>query len=141
MQFLGQTHLIRIAVPSPEVTREELQRLFEAAYFNRFQVRLPEIRAVLVNLVTSVIGRRRGFSVGALVAGGGRRAGRSQRSIYIEGAWRAALVVARESLAPGDQIEGPAVVQQFDATTIVEPGAVASVDALGNLRIRPDGAA
>jgi N-methylhydantoinase A len=57
MQFRGQTHLIRIAIPSPAVTREELQALFETAYFARFQVRLPEIRAVLVNLVTSVIRR------------------------------------------------------------------------------------
>ena len=58
MQFRGQTHLIRIALPGADVSREELQALFEAAYFARFQVRLPEIRAVLVNLVTSVIGRR-----------------------------------------------------------------------------------
>ena len=36
---------------APDVTREELQALFEEAYFERFQVRLPEIRAVLVNLV------------------------------------------------------------------------------------------
>jgi N-methylhydantoinase A len=28
------------------------------------------------------------------------------------------------------------VVQQFDATTVIEPGAVATVDAIGNLRIR-----
>jgi N-methylhydantoinase A len=50
MQFRGQTHLIRIPVPRADVTREELQALFEAAYFRRFQVSLPEIRAVVVNL-------------------------------------------------------------------------------------------
>ena len=61
MQFRGQTHLIRVAFPRADVSREEMQALFEAAYFARFQVRLPEIRAVLVNLVTSVIGRRRAF--------------------------------------------------------------------------------
>ena len=67
MQFRGQTHLIRVTIPSPDVTREGLQSLFEDAYFARFQVRLPEIRAVLVNLVTSVIGRRTVFPVSALV--------------------------------------------------------------------------
>ncbi len=45
MQFRGQTHLIRVALPSPEIDRATLQELFEAAYFRRFQVRLPEIRA------------------------------------------------------------------------------------------------
>jgi N-methylhydantoinase A len=34
------------------------------------------------------------------------------------------------------RIEGPAVIQQFDATTVIEPGAVATFDAIGNLHIR-----
>ena len=58
MQFRGQTHLIRVALPSPPRPRDEMQALFEEAYFARFQVRLPEMRAVVVNLVTSVVGRR-----------------------------------------------------------------------------------
>ena len=66
MQFRGQTHLIRVAIPSPAVSREELQALFDEAYFARFRVRLPEVRAVLVNLVTSVIGRRPGFTLATL---------------------------------------------------------------------------
>ena len=70
MQFRGQTHLIRVAVPSPAVSREELQALFEEAYYARFRVRLPEIRAVLVNLVTSVIGKRRGFALATLAGTG-----------------------------------------------------------------------
>ena len=53
-----------------------MQALFEAAYHARFQVRLPEIKAVLVNLVTSVIGRRRAFPIASLIdAGGARRQG------------------------------------------------------------------
>jgi N-methylhydantoinase A len=39
-------------------------------------------------------------------------------------------------LAPGTRIDGPAIVEQSDATTIVEPQAIAAVDAIGNLRIR-----
>ena len=74
MQFRGQTHLIRVALPRADVTREEMQALFETAYFNRFQVRLPEIKAVLVNLVTSVIGRRRRFPMASLIDAGGRAA-------------------------------------------------------------------
>ncbi|MCX7351576.1 MAG: hydantoinase/oxoprolinase family protein, partial [Alphaproteobacteria bacterium] len=46
MQFRGQTHLIRVALPNRDVSRATLQALFEAAYFQRFQVELPEIRAV-----------------------------------------------------------------------------------------------
>jgi N-methylhydantoinase A len=38
-------------------------------------------------------------------------------------------------LPTGARIAGPAIVQQMDATTVIEPGAVAVVDAIGNLKI------
>jgi N-methylhydantoinase A len=136
MQFRGQTHLIRIPIPSPDVTREELQALFEDAYFRRFQVRLPEVRAFLVNLVTSVVGRRQSLPIATLgsdTPDGAVEQG--TRALYSDGAWIEARVLARHRLRPGAEIAGPAIVQQLDATTVIEPGAVATVDPVGNLRI------
>ena len=49
--------------------------------------------------------------------------------------WHEAQVFEREELAEGARIEGPAVIEQFDATTVIEPGACATIDAIGNLRI------
>ncbi|SFU62661.1 N-methylhydantoinase A [Methylobacterium sp. 174MFSha1.1] len=143
MQFRGQTHLIRVALPSPGIDRATLQELFEAAYFRRFQVRLPEIRAVVVNLVTSVIGRRKPFPLAALIDEAGRTdlagARLGTRPVYAGGAWHEAAIYSRETLPLGAEIVGPAVIQQIDATTVIEPGAVARVDAIGNLRIRAEG--
>lgn len=140
MQFRGQTHLIRVALPSPDIDRATLQELFEAAYFRRFQVRLPEIRAVVVNLVTSVIGRRKPFPLAALIDEAGRSdlagARLGTRPVYAGGAWHEAAIYTREALPIGAEIAGPAVIQQIDATTVIEPGATAQVDAIGNLRIR-----
>jgi N-methylhydantoinase A len=141
MQFRGQTHLIRVPLASPDVTREEIQAAFEAAYFHRFQVRLPEIRAVLVNLVTSVIGRRRAFPLSALLDPKARAATVDgavigERQVHADGRWWDAKVYSREGLPVGATIAGPAIVQQIDATTVIEPGAVATVDAIGNLRVK-----
>jgi N-methylhydantoinase A len=141
MQFRGQTHLIRVALPRPDVTREEIQALFEAAYFARFQVSLPEIRAVLVNLNTSVIGRRRTLPLASLMSREAHVARPAdaviaERRIYADGAWHMAAIYDRERLAPGMSVMGPAVIQQMDATTVVEPGATAALDDIGNLRIR-----
>jgi len=141
MQFRGQTHLVRVALPSPEVTRAELQRLFEAAYFQRFRVDLPEIRAMLVNLNTSVIGQRPRFPIEQLLDASARRtrladAETGRRRLYADGHWHEAHVYSREALPLGAEIAGPAVIEQVDATTVVEPGATAKVDAIGNLRIR-----
>lgn len=140
MQFRGQTHLIRVALPGVAPSREEVQALFEAAYFKRFQVRLPEIKAVIVNLVTSVVGRRKAFSLSGLLDAGKRQpslseAGMGSRRMVADGAWVQAAVFSREALPIGARIDGPAIVQQVDATTVIEPGARAVVDAIGNLRI------
>jgi N-methylhydantoinase A len=141
MQFRGQTHLIRVPLKHGLITREELQERFEEAYFARFQVRLPEIRAVLVNLNTSVIGRRRSLPLASLMDAA-KHAARpadaivSERRIYADGAWHDANIYDRDRLAPGMTVIGPAVIQQLDATTVIEPGASATVDAIGNLRIK-----
>lgn len=140
MQFRGQTHLIRVALPSPEVTRAELQRLFETAYFQRFRVELPEIRAMLVNLNTSVIGQRPRFPIEQLLDAAARRtnladAETGRRRLYADGRWHEARVYSREALPLGAEIAGPAVIEQVDATTVVEPGSIARGDPIGNLRI------
>jgi N-methylhydantoinase A len=141
MQFRGQTHLIRVPLASPDVTREDIQAAFEKAYFHRFQVRLPEIRAVLVNLVTSVIGRRRAFPLSSLLASADRKASAAdavlgERQVHADGRWWPAKVYARDALPIGASVAGPAVIQQIDATTVIEPGATATVDAIGNLRVK-----
>ena len=140
MQFRGQTHLIRVTLPHADVTREEMQALFEAAYFKRFQLRLPEIRAVVVNLITSVIGRRRKLDLSTLLDASKRKASLRQamiaeRRLYADGRWHEASVYAREALPLDAVIKGPAIIQQIDATTVIEPGATARLDMIGNLRI------
>jgi N-methylhydantoinase A len=140
MQFRGQTHLIRVALPGADVSREAVQALFEAAYHARFQVRLPEIKAVLVNLVTSVIGRRPDFPIASLMEPAARAARVEdalvdERQLFADGRWQLAQVFDRVKLPIGARLPGPAIVQQMDATTVIEPGAAATVDAIGNLRI------
>ena len=123
------------------MSRARLQALFERAYFARFQVELPEIKAVLVNLVTSVIGRRRAFPLSALIearerADSAEDACIGERVMFADARWHTARVYDRMKLPPAARVAGPALIQQMDATTVVEPPAVAVVDATGNLRIR-----
>jgi N-methylhydantoinase A len=137
MQFQGQSHLLSVELPGIEVTREELQRAFEAAYWHRFGVALPEIRAVLVNLHTAVIGRRRAVDLAALAprepAVSVAAAESSARRVWFAAGWRRTPVYRRELLPPGAEFEGPAVIEQLDATTIIEPGDRVGIDRLGNL--------
>ena len=90
---------------------------------------------MLVNLATSVVGRRHAFDLRALAAGATGDARLGTRRLYADGAWHEASIWRREALAEGARIAGPAVLQQADATIILEPGSAAVVDSLGNLRI------
>ena len=140
MQFRGQTHLIRVALPSPAPSREELQSLFEAAYYERFQIHLPEIRAMLVNLNTVVIGKRKPIPLAALLDAAQQaetveQAQCGSRQVYFAGDAVATPVYRREALPLGVTLHGPAVIEQFDSTTLLDPDCTARVDAHGNLLI------
>jgi N-methylhydantoinase A len=140
MQFIGQTHLLNVPLPSAEVTREQIQELFEKAYFARFKVELPEIRANLVNLNTSVIGVRPALDLSSLIDPAGRastleEALSERRPVWYDGTWHDTPVYDREKLPLDAVITGPAILEQMDATTVVEPGDRAISDADGNIII------
>ncbi|MBZ9909795.1 hydantoinase/oxoprolinase family protein [Mesorhizobium sp. BR115XR7A] len=140
MQFVGQTHIINVPLPSASVTRSQLQALFEKAYFARFKVELPEIRANLVNLNTSVTGVRPAIDLSRLIDPSGRArtldgARREIRPVWYAGRWHDTPVYSREKLPLDAVIEGPAILEQMDATTVLEPGDRARSDADGNIII------
>lgn len=145
MQFIGQTHLLRVPLPGPTPSREELRALFEAAYFRRFQVELPEIRPALVNVNTSVIGRRPEIDLGLLIDAAGRRATLAEaqtgsRPVWFDG-WVETPVYWRDHLPATAVIAGPAIIEQMDTTIVLEPGDCAAQDHDGNILITLKGAA
>jgi N-methylhydantoinase A len=135
MQFAGQTHVLTVPIARTDFTREELAQTFERAYFERFGVELREMRALVMSLRTAVIGRRRPIALeglGGVVSPGGPTA---IRPVWFQQRWHDTPVYRREHLAPGATLTGPAIVEQLDATTVIEPGDRVRVDALGNLEI------
>jgi N-methylhydantoinase A len=137
MQFVGQTHLIRVPLPHGTPSRAEVQRLFETAYRARFRVELPEIRANLVNLATAVVGRRPETDLSRLIDPAGRRARLAEaqtgtRPVWFED-WIDTPVYRRDHLPATAGIEGPAVIEQLDTTILLRPGDRATQDADGNL--------
>jgi N-methylhydantoinase A len=137
MQFQGQSHILTVALPNAAVTPGELHQLFEAAYWQRFGVELREIRPVLVGLHTAVIGKRRPVSLAALAAGDPRatlaEAQTERREVWFDGERIATPVYRRDWLPQSATFAGPAIVEQLDATTVIEPGNRVMVDPLGNL--------
>ncbi|HLW11300.1 MAG TPA: hydantoinase B/oxoprolinase family protein [Casimicrobiaceae bacterium] len=55
--------------------------------------------------------------------------------LYAQGAWRDADVYAREDLRPDDTIDGPAIIREQNATTVIEPGWRATLTARDHLML------
>ena len=140
MQFQGQTHILNFPVHETKLTRESLQTAFEKAYWNRFEVELPEIRAVLVNLHTAVIGRRKPVPLTSLISVTEQKAKIEDcktgiRQVWFESGWQETPIYKRESLSLKASFKGPAIIEQLDTTIIVEPDNKVEVDLDGNLII------
>ena len=140
MQFQGQTHILNFPVQETRLSRESLQSAFETAYWDRFEVELPEIRAVLVNLHTAVIGRRKPVPLAALTNAKEQKNTIDEcitgiRRVWFEAGWKETPVYKREFLPVKAKFNGPAVIEQLDTTIIVEPENQVEVDLEGNLII------
>lgn len=141
MQFLGQSHILQVALDSGTPSLDSLEAEFAAAYWERFAVELPEIRPVLVNLHTAVLGVRPPVPL-ARLAGTEVRATTIEtaiegtRPVWFEGiGFVDTPVYRRERLPDQSTFQGPAIIAQFDATTVIEPGQNTRLDPHGNLII------
>ena len=140
MQFIGQTHLLNVPLPSTNVTTDTLQQLFEQAYLSRFHVELKEIRASLVNLNTTVIGNRAPLDLSALIDKSQRKPTLNEalittRPVWFNNQWHDTPVYRRDHIPADARFTGPAVLEQMDTTIIIEPDCTATGDADGNLII------
>ncbi|HKW93536.1 MAG TPA: hydantoinase/oxoprolinase family protein, partial [Methylomirabilota bacterium] len=115
---------------------EGLVATFHREHRRLYSYDLPRATVELVNLRLTAIGalpHREAAAVGGLV-GALDDARLGERPVYFRGAGLLATPrYAREALAPGMTLEGPAIIEQADATSLVAPGFRARVDAAHNL--------
>ena len=141
MHYQGQTHAIPVRIASTddpselEINADIVQSAFETAYLSQYGRLLdgPVIR--VMNLRAAVIGARPRFDLTRLAPDGGdiATAKAGSRPVYVDGAWTDATIYDRLALPVGAVINGPAVLEQPDATIFVEPDLSARVDSLGNV--------
>ncbi|PYM17636.1 MAG: 5-oxoprolinase [Candidatus Rokuibacteriota bacterium] len=146
MRYFGQAWEVRVELPPGEIdgtTAAETAARFHDAHEKRFgysyrDVREPGVgRHVVewVNVRVTGVGpiRRPCFVERASGDGRSERAVTEQRPVRFEGATRDCAVYARDRLRPDDVVAGPAIIEEYGATTVVFPGLGARVDRSGNL--------
>jgi N-methylhydantoinase A len=134
--FRGQSHVFRVPVTAPGFDPAVVLTDFMTLYKARFDIELPEMTAMLVNVRTTVIGRRApvDLAVFAPAADGSDHPTPSgTRRVRFHGNWFDTAIFDRAALQRGATLTGPAIVEQPDTTVVIDPGATAIVDGFGNL--------
>jgi N-methylhydantoinase A len=142
MHYLGQTHTVAVPLPVTAkdgrlgVTEGMVRAAFEASYCASFSRLLTGLSVGIVSLRVVAIGRRPVFDASVFApepAASLAKARLGSRPVWFAGGWRETSVWARLALPAGVTIEGPAILEQGDATTVIEPGCIGRTDPLGNV--------
>jgi N-methylhydantoinase A len=142
MHYLGQTHTVAVPLPvtigaqGTGIAEAAIRAAFDKTYEAAFGRLLPGIPTRIVSLRTAAVGRRPAFDLSAFAPGKNaslEKAAKGSRKVFHGGAWHEAKVWSRLDLPAGATIEGPAVLEQPDATIFIDPDLNGRVDALGNL--------
>lgn len=142
MRYAGQEFTLRVPVAPAEISPEgllEVRRRFDRAHEERYGHAAPDEDAEVVNARVVGVGRRRSAATpppaGRSCAGeplGARDVGFSAA----EGTTvKRCPVWDRDRLAPGARVAGPAVIQEYASTIVLDSGDAAAVGASGEIVI------
>tara|TARA_R110000868_G_scaffold4155_33_gene25577 strand:- start:3061 stop:6678 length:3618 start_codon:yes stop_codon:yes gene_type:complete len=112
-------------------TMAEMLAAFEAAHMQQFGFVAPEKNNIVEALTVEVIGGGQDVEDIELALDPGAKPGAplGHADMYAAGEQRNAAVFNRDDLPPGVTVDGPAVVIDANATTVVEPGWRAEITA------------
>jgi N-methylhydantoinase A len=142
MHYLGQTHTVAVPLPvnfdesGTGVGTTIIRSAFEKAYSASFSRLLGAIPVRVVSLRTAAIGKRPPFDVTVFAPAPDNSlegASRGTRPVWFSDCWCDAAIWSRRDLPAGAVITAPAILEQPDATIVVEPGLQGRVDRLGNV--------
>ena len=136
MAYQGQIHALRVPI-EPGWDAARLTQAFNDAYREKFGNTLADMPVAIVNLRTVVLGVRSSSTL-PHASGEGRTvpAPASRRPVHFGRRWHDTPVYQRDQFAPGMTLDGPAIVEQSDTTTVIEPDMALTVDRHGNLLVK-----
>ncbi len=138
LRYAGQDATITIEQPPDDDWRSAFEAAHERLYGFAFPGRAVEIHAARLRVAArppeSADIRREDKAIARGAAQADLDARRTTR-FYFDGAFLDAPVLLRERLAPGDQIDGPALVLDATSTAVIEPDWRAEVLETGGIRL------
>src|SRR5216683_1668968 len=141
VRYAGQGHEIRIDLPDGPLGAADLPSIratFEQVYRSLFGRTGPDVPLEGVSWRVLAAGPRPFVRLNAGAPSEGKNALKGQRPVYFP-EWqehRPTHVYDRYLLAPGAELEGPAIVEERESTTVIGPGARIQIDESRNLSVQ-----
>jgi N-methylhydantoinase A len=122
MRYAGQRHNIKVAISRTE-TPADIRRDFDRDYQRRYGHADPRAKAEIQALHLSAFTRLRRPDLARLPRRDRLARPPAARQVYFGGhGMIEARVYDRSALSPGDNADGPAIIEEYGSTTIVRPG-------------------
>jgi N-methylhydantoinase A len=131
LRYAGQGYELNVPA-GPEMLKE-----FHAAHRKRYG-HADETRAVeVVNIRVRMTAASEPIRLPRIKSGASScdAAIIKHKRVMFDASWRETPVYGRDRLAPGNAFEGPAIVHEYSATTVVPPTCKARVDEYSNIMI------
>ena len=142
MRYHGQGYEIPVAIDPDEIRSvgvAELEERFNRLHEQLYGFRMPGTAAEIVNLRAVGFGGVPKPELPVGEPGGADASGAvvDEHQVVFDGERLATKIYDRAKLAPRMRFDGPAIVTEFDSTTVVLPGYAAEVDVNFNILINP----
>jgi N-methylhydantoinase A len=139
MMYQGQWRSLSISAPAAITRIGALIEAFHREHEREFNYRRDEAPVSIFRLAIKAIGIVPKADLPKHVARDYAPDPIGRRKVWFDGTAHDAAVYQRETLEAGARFTGPAIVEQFDSTTVVPPHMRASVDAFRNIVIATKG--
>ena len=133
MRYVGQEYAISVPVADP-LDLGALVDDFHSAYRRRYGHSSPAADVEFVNLRVAALGALRQYDrADAARERNSEPAVRGERPAVFDGRRHPTHVMQRDRLSPSYRSDGPVIIEEQSATTVVPPGWSVSLDRHGNL--------
>jgi N-methylhydantoinase A len=131
MRYVGQSHELTVEYNTAADPLERFHAAHEARYGYRQSGAVMEIVTVRVTAVATIAPPQ--IPAQSLQAAAADTAVIGEKMVWFARQPHATRLYDRERLQPGHRFSGPAIVFQYDTTSVIPPGWQFAVDAFGNL--------
>jgi N-methylhydantoinase A len=138
MRYRGQSYEVTVPLPEAEFTEASVAAVTERFHDAHARLYGHAMRDEPVELVTvRAAGTIPTAPLEATVAGGSGRARTGSRGVYFEDVgYVETEVYDRAALAPGDEFQGPAILEEASSTAVFPPGSTVRITQGGNVDVR-----